>query len=246
MRRPCLILIALLPALGACATYARVPLAVPLPTVGGARPATPQGLELVASFGDGVWGQEQERAEMVGGGLALAVADRVEIAFSSHQSTREVTTGTGDRHNGEPTVALRGKMRLGDLLTDRVSVAVHAAYMNSSRVSGDVQDEAMTAWDVAIPVEFYPGGRGFVDYRWSLYAGPRLVSQSFEDRLAGAESTGSLVALLIGGAARWRHFSLAGEVNFARTTPMIPGVPSADAGWIVLPVLGLRAMLPID
>ena len=47
----------------------RVPLPVPFSAVGGSRPATPQGVQAFGEFGDGVWGQEQERVEIGGGGV---------------------------------------------------------------------------------------------------------------------------------------------------------------------------------
>jgi len=229
----------------ACATYVRVPLAVPLPSVGGARPATPQGLELLGAFGDGVWGQEQERAEMFGGGLGFALRDRFELGVVSYRSTREVTDSYGGRDRGEPTGGVRGKLRFGDFPGDRISIGVHAAFMGSSRQRSEVQDERLTAWDVALPVEFYPGGDGFVDYRWGVYAGPRLVSQRFEDRLSGVTSEGTLAAALLGVAGRWRHFSAAGELNVAHATPMSVGGASASGGWLLLPMIGVRLILPL-
>jgi hypothetical protein len=133
----------------------------------------------MAEFGDGVWGQEQERAEMGGGGLGFALRDRVEFSVAGYGSTREVQVSSGERHRGEATTAVRGKVRFGDFPGDRMSVAVHVAYMGSSRESSDLQSERLNAWDVALPVEFYPGGDGFIDYRWGVYAGPSLVSQTF-------------------------------------------------------------------
>lgn len=229
----------------ACATSVRVPLAVPLPSVGGARPATPQGLQLVGEFGDGVWGQEQERAEMAGGGLGFAIRDHVELSVVGYSSTREVTDSNGERRTGEPTTGVRAKVRFGDFPGDRVSIGVHVAYMGSTREDSDAQNDRLTSWDVALPVEFYPGGDGFVDYRWGVYAGPRLLSQTFEDRLLGVTTQGTLAAALLGVVGRWRHFSAAGELNIAHATPMIFGGAQAQGGWILLPMLGISLILPI-
>lgn len=228
-----------------CASSVRVPLAVPLPTVGGARPATPRGLQIAVDFGDGVWGQEQERAEMFGVGVAFALIDRVEVGISSHESTRNVRISDGGAQSGEPTVGVVGKLRLGDFWSDRTSFAVHAAHLGSSRQRSDVQDERLSAWDVALPVEYYPVGDRLVDYRWGIYAGPRLVSQKFEDRLLDVTTTGSMVAALVGTTFRWRHLAIAGEVNIAHTTPMIPGQTDAQGDWILLPMLGLRGIIPL-
>ena len=229
----------------ACATSVRVPLAVPLPAVGGARPATSQGLQLIGDFGDGVWGHELERAEMGGGGLGFSLRDRVQFGVLGYSSTPEVRDSTGQPHSGEPTAGVRGKIRFGDFPGDRMSIGVHVAYMNSSRERGGAQNERLTAWDVAFPVEFYPGGDRFVDYRWGVYAGPRLVSQTFEDRLSGVTTQGTLAAVLLGVVGRWRHFSASGEINLAHATPMSLGGTSAQGGWLVLPMVGIRGILPI-
>lgn len=229
-----------------CASYVRIPLAVPLPAVGGARPATPQGLELFGNFGDGVWGQEQERAEMIGSGIALAVRDRVELSASAYQSTRAVQDQYGVSERGEATNAGGGKIRLADWgSAKRGSVGIHVGFMESTRVDGDVQDEHFSAWDVAVPVEYYPLlSEGVVDRRWSVYAAPRLIIQTFDDRLADVTDKGTLAAGLLGTAARWRHFSVAGELNIAHTTPL--GAPTGVGGdWLVLPAISFRGMIPL-
>ncbi len=72
------VLVALLAGTSSCAAPPRrLPLAVPLPAVSGSRPATPQGLWAFAEFGDGVWGQEQERVEMAGVGVGFSLRDRI-------------------------------------------------------------------------------------------------------------------------------------------------------------------------
>ena len=73
------VLFALLAGAPSCVETVRVPLAVPLPAVGGSRPATPQGLQFIGEFGDGLWGQEQERAEMAGGGVGFAMPGPVRV-----------------------------------------------------------------------------------------------------------------------------------------------------------------------
>jgi integrase len=44
-------------------------------------------LELIGEFGDGVWGQEQERVEVGGGGFAFSLRDRVEFSFLAYSPT---------------------------------------------------------------------------------------------------------------------------------------------------------------
>ncbi len=239
--------IALLVCTGGCATAVRVPLAVPLPTVGGARPSTPQGLEVFLDFGDGVWGQEQERAEMIGTGLGLAVKDRVELSASGHQSTRTVQDEYGNTRRGEVTSSGKAKVRFAEFAAGRASVGLQVGLLASSRTDGLAQDDHLSAWDLALPVEYdlvahdgsaRSGG-------WSVYAAPRLVFQSFDDRLAGVTDSGTLAAGLFGLAGRWRHFAIAGELNIAHTSRL--GSPAGvDAGdWLLLPAMSLTGMIPI-
>jgi hypothetical protein len=227
-----------------CIESVRVPLAVPLPSVGGTRPATPQGIEFLGEFGDGVWGQEQERAEMAGGGIGFALQERVEVTTSTYTSTRSVRTESGDDHTGESTSGFRGKMRIFDLGA-RASLGVHVGHMSAQRDRTDVQNDELTAWDIALPLEFYPKGRTFADYRLGLYIAPRLVAQRFEDRLTRESTKGRMVAALAGVAARWRYVALTGELNFARTPTMEFRDVTFPGGWILLPMGGIRGMIPI-
>ena len=235
------VLVALLAATSSCVLVpppVRIPLAVPLSSVGGSRPATPQGLELIVEFGDGVWGQQQERVEIVGGGWGFALRDRIEFSFSSYVPTRTVQNQIGDA-----TTGVRGKIRLGDFNGGRASVGLHISRMTSERQQGGLQNERMTAWDIALPLTFYPWGQQFVDHRWGVYAAPRLVFQTFEDRLVSETMKGTLAAGLLGVAARWRYFALTGELNFARTPDM--GSTAFESGWILLPMLSARGLIPI-
>ena len=88
--------------------------------------------------------------------------------------------------------------------------------MNSSR-ENSVQNERLTAWDVALPLTFYPAGLQFAgaENRWGVYEAPRLVFQTFEDLVAGETTKGTLAAGLLGLVARWKYISVRGEVNFA-------------------------------
>ena len=236
------VLIALLAGTSSCVLDpVRIPLAVPLPSVGGSRPATPQGLQLIGEFGDGVWGQEQERVEIAGLGLGFSLRDRIEFGVSSYVPTRTVQNQTGDA-----TTGVRGKVRLGDFREGRASVGLHIAALTSERQGGALQqDERLSAWDITLPLEIYPWGEQFVDRRWGLYAAPRLVFQTFEDRLANETTKGTLAAALLGVAARWRYVAVTGELNFARTPSMSFGGTTFQGGWLLLPMLSVRGMLPI-
>ena len=174
-----------------CYEVVRVPLAVPLPVVGGARPATPQGLEIIAEFGDGVWGQEQERAEMVGAGIGVAINDRIELSSNAFASSRGIKDSSGDEHHGETSVALRGKMRLGDFADGRGAFGVHVAYSYAERERDDVQDERLSALDLAFPVEFYRAGGLFAGAGSS---GSSSVVRGDASADSGARSAGDSTA----------------------------------------------------
>ena len=239
------VLFALLAGAPSCVETVQVPLAVPLPAVGGSRPATPQGLQFIGEFGDGLWGQEQERAEMAGGGVGFAMRDRFEFSASGYGSTRTVQDSFGNDHNGANVTGVRGKVRLGDLVGGRASIGVHLAHMSSQRKRPDVQDERLTAWDVALPLTFYPVGDQFIDHRWGVYAAPRLVFQRLEDRMTLTTSSGTLAAALLGVVARWRHVAVTGEMNLAHTPSMRFGNTTFQGRWILLPMASVSGILPI-
>ena len=217
----------------------RIPLPVPFSAVGGSRPVTPQGFRLIGEFGDGVWGQEQERVEIGGGGLGFALQDRIEFSVSGYGSTRRVQNQTG-----AGTLGVRGKIRLGDFAGGRASVGIHIAHIRSQRERTGVQDERLTAWDVALPLAFYPVSGQFLDHRWSVYAAPRLVFQAFEDRMTRETTTGTLASTLLGVTARWRLVALTGELNSAHTPSMTFGNTTLEGGWILLPTASVSLILP--
>lgn len=228
-----------------CIESVRVPLAVPLAPLGGSRPAGPQGIHVGAEFGDGVWGQEQERAEMAGGVVGVSVGDRFEILATAHSSTRTVRDSGGHEHTGEVTNGIRGKLRLGDFREGRASAAVHLAIMSSARERLDEQDERLSAVDLAVPVEFYPVGGPLVAYRFGIFMAPRLTFQRFEDRLARETTTGTMVSAVVGLVGRWRYFAVSGELNFARTPTLTFDDATFESGVHMLPVMGLRGIVPI-
>lgn len=230
---------------GACTQSVRVPLAVPLPAVGGARPVAPQGIQLIAEFGDGVWGQEQERAEMRGVGIGFSVGDRGEMTWDEYNSTRAVTDSVGGHHTGSLTRSVRGKVRLWDSPSGQVAVGVHVARLKARRTTGSVQDEELRAWDIAVPVEFYHFSGDSLPSRFRIYAAPRVVLQSFQDRQTQASTNGTMFGGLGGISGRWRFVAVAGELNLLHRPAMeSPGVTSTS-GWIVLPMGSLRLVLPI-
>lgn len=117
--------------------------------------------------------------------------------------------------------------------------------MDAQRSVGDVQDERLTIFDLAVPVEFYPWGEaGSPDSRWGLYAAPRVVFQTLDDRLEQQSTDGSLIAGVLGVAGRWRFFAVTGELNLARAADMGIATTSGD-DWHLLPVAGVRVILPM-
>ena len=232
-------LVAVLFGVSACGPEPRrIPLPVPLPTVGGSRPAAAQGLQLIGEFGDGVWGQAQERVELSGVGLAFSLLDRVEFGFVDHSP----------RHGEAPnvsTLGFRGKIRVGDFAADRVSIGIHVARMSSQRISGTLQDERMSAWDIALPVTVYPASGQLTDYRWGVYAAPRLIFQTFDDRMTRETTKGTMAAVLLGLSARWRYLAMTGEMNFSHAPNMTFGGTTLPGRWIVLPMARVSAIFPI-
>ena len=119
---------------------------------------------------------------MAGGGFGLVLQDRIEFRLSGYQSTRAVRDPDGNDQTGEGTVGVGGKIRLGDFKEDRASIALHIVAMSAERMRFDVQDERMSALDIALPLEVYIAHGQFVDHRWGVYVGPRVVFQGLESR----------------------------------------------------------------
>jgi hypothetical protein len=103
----------------------------------------------------------------------------------------------------------------------------------------------MTALDFALPIEYRPMGRGAPDSRLALYAGPRLIRESFVDRdTFGSSTRGLLFGGFMGAVGRWRFVTVSGEVNVARTPTLELGDEVFRGGWIGLPSLRVTAVLP--
>lgn len=221
-----------------CAAVTRVPIPVPISTLGGSRPVTPQGLYAIVEFGDGVWGQEQKRVELVGGGIGAAVADRLEVGARWYSATQA-------DYGGDARV-VRGKGRLLDLHSGRVAVAIDVARLSGQQGSS-VQDDRMSGWDVALPVTLYPLSHdNSPDGRLGVYVAPRLVFESFEDRLATETSEGTMTGGSVGLRGRWKWVSLTGELTVVSTPDMSLGAQSFPSGLIVLPAMSASLMLPVD
>jgi len=183
------VLVFLLTCLPGCAEPTRVPLVAPFAAIG-----------------------------TVGFVAGFALGDRIELLGSSHSGTRSATDSFGTEHHGESTGAFGGKIRLGDFLQGRGSVGVRFGTLVANRQASDVQDERLTAFDLAFPVEFYPSTTDSVDHQVGLYA-----------------------ACLVG---RWHHFSLTAELNVVHTPDMATDGMTIEPITYLFPSIGLLGSIP--
>jgi hypothetical protein len=124
-------------------------------------------------------------------------------------------------------------------------VGIHVTRITAGREAAPVQDDRLSAWDIALPVTFYPVGDQPVDPRRGVYAAQRLIFQTFEDRMTSQAEKGTLAAALLGVAARWRYVAVSGELNLAHTPSMSFANATFQGGWILLPMAGASVILPI-
>jgi len=229
-----------------CQVPVRVPLGVPLPTVGGARPATPGGIFAGVTFGDGLWGQEQLRAEMAGYTAGLTALDRVAFEIFGQSTTQSVRDSLGGSESPPMTEGVALKVRLFGFDGGRGALGVRLARSTADRSSDPLQDDQLVVLDFAIPFEYRPLSRdSIVDTRLALHAGPRFVHQTFDQGALGPETSGTALAGFVGVAGRWRYLSITGEAAVVRTPSLLVGSTASPPGWIFLPSLELAAVLPL-
>lgn len=226
----------------------RVPLPVPLPAVEGAGPVESTSLFAGLSFGDGFWGQERERAELTGIGFGFTLLDRVELEIHDYDSNRTVDDENGTPHTGSGATTVRIKVRAGESESGDWSLGLVGAYSTSSRVVPGVQDESVTAWDLALPIEYTGAGGGRED-PFGFYAGPRFVRQAFESRIveAGAPPADDGVAWggVLGLRKRVGWLHVAAEGSLMRAPRLQVGSFGSRDGWIFIPALTGKLVLPI-
>ena len=245
-----LLILAVSSSLSGCVEHIRVPLPSPLSTVGGARPPVYQGFQLISEFGDGVWGQEQERAEMIGGGLGLAMGGRVELQFLAFSPTKKVVSDeTGRSHSGASANQFKGKVLVEKFEAQRLNLGVHLAVSGASREAGGAQDESLRSVDLAVPVEFDwirspEGTRNSSVKDLSVFAGPRIIHQSLDDKQTGESESGTLWGINFGLRSRLSYIGLIGELNFAWTPGMTLGGIRSERDFIVLPMAGVQVLIP--
>ncbi len=188
-----------------CAEYVRRPLPAPFPATRGGTPVPGKGAGLGLELGDALQGQELQRKQIVAGRLLIGIADRVSLSAASY----------GGHEDRDPSGSLlSGKVRLGSLLGRRTSTALHLGLASMSRSDGPAQDESLTAEDFALPTELLLGPLVGSSH-FSLYAGPRLMHESYHDRLHPGTSVDTWMPGVLGGA----HLQLGGVVHlFAEST----------------------------
>jgi hypothetical protein len=187
---------------------------------------------------------------MAGLGLGFSARGRFEALYSALQSTREVEVdSSGTKHSGSLAHQVRGKLEIGRFQNSRVSLGLHIARTWVDRRKGAVQDEELRALDLAVPVEFLwlnrsAGPRGVTKQEVSVYGGPRAVLQDIRDRGTGDWDRGALKSILLGVKARIKNLSLIGELNLAWTPAMELGGIRSEPGFLLLPMLGVRVLVP--
>jgi hypothetical protein len=217
--------------LAGCGVPERIPLPAPVPLTQGGTVVPAHGAGLGIDFGDGFLGQELLRTEILAVGVIGGLGDRVGVALYSFNETRQ---------NDQGGTFIRAKVRAGPLLGPKSSVAAAFAYSTSSRVSADLQDERVTALDLAIPAERLLAASADGWHELSVYLGPRIIFENYDDRLTPGES---LEATHAGGLAgihgRAGRFHLFGELNFLHFPGRVVRGQPYDSGWMVIPSVGI-------
>lgn len=217
-----------------CARPTRTPLPAPFPLTRGGTPVPGRGVGASLEIGDGLQGQELLRKELLSGSLVLGIGDRVNLAFGPYG---------GHEHEDPAGVLVTGKVRVVSPLGRRTSTAVHIGIATVDRRDGDAQDEALTVLDLAVPTELLVSGAAD-GATFSVYAGPRLVYESYRDRL---EPSDDLSGLVPGGLAGLHlgvaNFHLFGEGTLAFRPATSYRGTRYDGGPIFLPTAGMVAYL---
>ena len=219
----------------ACGVPERIALPIPVPQAQGGTTVVASGAGLTGEFGDGLLGQELYRTELVSAGLMGGIGDRVGLTIATYDETGS---------NGQSGTFVRGKVRVGPMLGPSSSVAVAIAYSESSRISGQLQDDDVRAFDVAFPAEFLLTTSA--DHRLDLgaYGAPRVIIERYDDHLNRAESLDATHwGVLAGIHARVRHLHLFGELSLLRLAARTVRGEALGADWMVVPSIGIAVHL---
>ncbi len=174
----------------ACVAPKRVALKSPFPLTYGGTTIPANGVAVGVEYGDGLAGQERERAGILNLNLRIGVLDRVSVSAAAY----------GGTEGGDPAGVLwRANVRLGELFGPRSSVAVHAGFATTHRQDLPAQHENLRAIDVAVPAEFLltdPAERR----KGSVYVGPRVTRESYHDELDRLQDLEATYVGVLGGA----------------------------------------------
>ncbi len=213
-----------------CGTPQRRALPTPFPLTAGATPIPARGMGFGLELGDGLRGQELRRTEIVAWGIAVGFADAVSASLNGYDETR---------NDGESGTFWRMKVRLASPFGSKSRLGLHFATAWTERRSGDVQDEKLRVFDLAVPVEFLltkPGTPGGV----SAFVAPRVVIEDYEDLLRPSESVNVAIAGML-GVLHFRRgiFHLFGEASVVYV-PENQFMGQTFAGQVmVVPALGV-------
>ena len=218
----------------ACATPVRVALPSPFPLTYGGTVIPANGAVVGLDFGDGLRGQELQRAEITAGMIGLGVADRVHASVASY----------GGREDADASGTVwRVKARVGDLFGPLSSVSAHVAYATMSRSDRPAQDESLSAVEVAVPAEFLltdPADRRM----FSIYAGPRVTREVYIDHLDPGQTMRHVYVGALGGAhLRYRVLHFFGEATVVHVPTSVLHQLTYGGRWTVMPSGGLLVRL---
>lgn len=217
--------------LPACGVPERFALPVPVPLTQGGTTVPAEGAGGMLEFGDGLLGQELLRTDMISIGAMAGVGDRFSASVHSFTETR------GNEMEG---TFVRAKVRAGSPAGPASSVAVAVTFSTSDRAAGDVQDERVTTFDLAVPAEFRLASSESRRRDFSAYAGPRIARINYDDRLEPAFDLNSTYwGGLIGVHARISNFHFFGEASLIRLPARTARGVAYDGRWTVSPALGI-------
>jgi hypothetical protein len=172
-----------------CVTPKRVALPSPFPLTYGGTTIPANGVAAGLEFGDGLRGQEVQRAEISSLNLGIGVFDRMSVSMAAY----------GGREEGDPLGRLwRVEVRLGELFGSRSSVSVHAGLATAHREDPPAQRERLRTLDVAVPAEILltdPANRR----KGSVYVGPRVTREVYRDDLDRRQDMQNVYAGVLGG-----------------------------------------------
>ncbi len=207
----------------------RVALPMPFPLTYGGSPVPAKGVGASGELGDALRGQELQRAEVLAAAAMLGLFDRL---------TGSIAVYGGDESHDPSGSLWRFKVRATSPFGPRSSTSLQLALAEMSR-QGSAQNERLRAVDVAVPTEFLvtPGPS---KSRFSLYLGPRVTIEHYDDLLHPTQSLRATYVGLLGGihfnAGIFHLFTEATLVHVPRN--QYQGQTYGDY-WLVLPTFAI-------